>query len=213
MILGVALYPYFGVNGVLFPLVARAFGLIATIIGILAVTEKGAEKGSPMDALNKGYYICTIFATLFFFGASVWMFGSYWPWFFAAGVVGIALSIVFVHLTRYYTDYTHRPVLEIVKSSVTGPATNIISGFAVALETTALPAIAIAISLILANQLGMERHPQRRLVWHCHRHHGNARHLCLRPCHGYVRPYCRQRWWHRRDERRVRGNSTEDCQA
>ncbi len=155
MILGVALYPYFGVNGVLFPLVARAFGLIATIIGILAVTEKGAEKGSPMDALNKGYYICTIFATLFFFGASVWMFGSYWPWFFAAGVVGIALSIVFVHLTRYYTDYTHRPVLEIVKSSVTGPATNIISGFAVALETTALPAIAIAISLILANQLGV----------------------------------------------------------
>lgn len=155
MILGVALYPYFGVNGVLFPLVARAFGLIATIIRILAVTEKGAEKGSPMDALNKGYYICTIFATLFFFGASVWMFGSYWPWFFAAGVVGIALSIVFVHLTRYYTDYTHRPVLEIVKSSVTGPATNIISGFAVALETTALPAIAIAISLILANQLGV----------------------------------------------------------
>ena len=78
-----------------------------------------------------------------------------WPWFFAAGVVGIALSIVFVYLTLYYTDYTHRPVLEIVKSSVTGPPTNIISGFAVALETTALPAIAIGFALILSNQLGV----------------------------------------------------------
>jgi K(+)-stimulated pyrophosphate-energized sodium pump len=154
MIIGVALYPYFGVNGVLFPLVARAFGLIATIIAILAVTEKGAEKGSPMDSLNRGYYICAALATLFFLGASVWLFGSYWPWFFAAGVVGIVLSIVFVYLTLYYTDYTHRPVLEIVKASLTGPATNIISGFAVALETTAFPAIAIGVALIFANKLG-----------------------------------------------------------
>jgi K(+)-stimulated pyrophosphate-energized sodium pump len=154
MILGVALYPYFGVNGVLFPLVARALGLIAAIIGVLAVSEKGAEKGNPMDALNRGYYVCATLATLFFLGASYYMFGAHWPWFFAAGVVGIALSIVFVHITLYYTDYTHRPVLEIVKASVTGPATNIISGFAVALETTALPAIAIGFALILANKLG-----------------------------------------------------------
>ena len=155
MILGVALATAFGrVEWVLFPLVARALGLIATIVGILAVTEKGAEKGSPMDALNRGYYICATLATLFFLGASYYMFGSYWPWFFAAGVVGIALSIVFVYLTLYYTDYNHRPVLDIVKSSVTGPATNIISGFAVALETTALPAIAIGFALILSYRLG-----------------------------------------------------------
>jgi K(+)-stimulated pyrophosphate-energized sodium pump len=156
MILGVALFPYFGVNGILFPLVARALGLIATIIGVLAVTEKGAEKGSPMDALNRGYYICAILATLFFLAASYYMFGpAYYLWFFAAGVVGIVLSIVFVHITLYYTDYTHRPVLEIVKASVTGPATNIISGFAVALETTAIPAIAIGIALILSFNLGV----------------------------------------------------------
>ncbi|HUK93247.1 MAG TPA: sodium-translocating pyrophosphatase [Methanomicrobiales archaeon] len=156
MILGVALYPYFGVNGILFPLVARALGLIATIIGILAVTEKGAEKGSPMDALNRGYYVCAILATLFFLGAAYWMFGpAYYLWFFAAGVVGIVLSIVFVHITLYYTDYTHRPVLEIVKASVTGPATNIISGMSVAFETTAIPAIAIGIALILSFNLGV----------------------------------------------------------
>jgi K(+)-stimulated pyrophosphate-energized sodium pump len=154
MIIGVALYPYFGVNGVLFPLLARALGLIAAVIGILVVTEKGAEKGNPMDSLNRGYYVCAALATLFFLGASYWMFGTYWPWFFAAGVVGIVLAIVFIYITLYYTDYTHRPVLEIVKSSVTGPATNIISGMAVAFETTALSAIAIGISLILANKLG-----------------------------------------------------------
>ena len=156
MILGVALYPYFGVNGILFPLVARALGLIATIIGILAVTEKGAEKGSPMDALNRGYYVCAILATLFFLAASYYMFGpEHYLWFFAAGVVGIVLSIVFVHITLYYTDYTHRPVLEIVKASVTGPATNIISGMSVAFETTAIPAIAIGIALILSFNLGV----------------------------------------------------------
>ncbi len=156
MILGVALFPYFGVNGILFPLVARALGLIATIVGILAVTEKGAEKGSPMDALNRGYYVCAILATLFFLGAAYWMFGpAYYLWFFAAGVVGIVLSIVFVHITLYYTDYTHRPVLEIVKASVTGPATNIISGMSVAFETTAIPAIAIGIALILSFNLGV----------------------------------------------------------
>jgi K(+)-stimulated pyrophosphate-energized sodium pump len=154
MIIGVALYPYFGVNGVLFPLVARALGLIATIVGILVVTEKGAEEGNPMDSLNRGYYVCAALATVFFLGASIWMFGSYWPWFFAAGVVGILLAIVFIYITLYYTDYTHRPVLEIVKSSLTGPATNIISGMAVAFETTALSAIAIGFALILANKLG-----------------------------------------------------------
>jgi len=153
MILGVALFPVFGLNGVLFPLVARAFGLIATIIGIFCVTEKSADTENPMTALNRGYYITAIIATLFFYIATMWLLNN--VWFFYAGVIGIALSLVFVYLTLYYTDYTHRPVLEIVRASKTGPATTIISGFALGLETTAAPAIAIVISLILAYQCGV----------------------------------------------------------
>ena len=152
MILGVALYPVFGLNGVLFPLVARAFGLIATIIGILIVTEKSADTENPMMALNRGYYFTAVLATIFFYIATMWLLKN--VWFFYAGLIGIALSIAFVYLTLFYTDYRHRPVLDIVAASKTGPATNIISGFSVGLETTAFPAIAIVISLILAFKCG-----------------------------------------------------------
>jgi K(+)-stimulated pyrophosphate-energized sodium pump len=75
-------------------------------------------------------------------------------WFFYAGLIGIGLSLVFVYLTMYYTDSGHRPVRDIAEASKTGAATNIISGFAVGLETTALPAVAIVISLILAFKCG-----------------------------------------------------------
>jgi len=153
MIIGVALFPVFGLNGILFPLVARAFGLIATIIGIFCVTEKSADTDNPMTALNRGYYITAILATIFFYIATMWLLNNIW--YFYAGLVGIGLSLVFVYLTLYYTDYGYRPVLDIVKASKTGPATNIISGLAVAFETTALPTIAIVIALILAYLCGV----------------------------------------------------------
>ncbi|HLA79923.1 MAG TPA: sodium/proton-translocating pyrophosphatase, partial [Vicinamibacteria bacterium] len=60
MILGIALYPVFGMGGILFPLLARAFGLIATIIGVLSV--KCREDEDPMNALNRGYFVTTILA-------------------------------------------------------------------------------------------------------------------------------------------------------
>ena len=153
MIIGVALYPVFGVNGVLFPLVARAFGLIATIIGIMFVTPSAAVKGHPMQALNRGYFVTAILAAIFFYFTTLWLLDGN-LWFFYCGLVGIGLSIVFVYLTLYYTDYGHRPVDSIANASATGPATNIIAGFAVGLETTAFPAIAIGISLILSFTFG-----------------------------------------------------------
>src|SRR3989449_10928429 len=63
-------------------------------------------------------------------------------WHFAlCGVIGIATSIAFVYITQYYTEYRYRPVQSIAAASVTGPATNIIAGFAVAMECTALPTL------------------------------------------------------------------------
>ncbi len=150
MILGVALYPVFGVNGILFPLVARAFGLIATIAGILAVRAK--ENEDPMSALNRGYYVTSILAAIFFYVVTMWMLGN--AWFFYAGLTGIILSIAFVYITQYYTEKNFRPVKEIADASRTGPATNILSGFSVALECTALPVAAISIALMLAYKFG-----------------------------------------------------------
>src|SRR5581483_8199954 len=58
MILGVGLFPYFGLKGIMFPLVARAFGLLASIVGIMIVKCKETE--DPMSALNRGYYATSV---------------------------------------------------------------------------------------------------------------------------------------------------------
>jgi K(+)-stimulated pyrophosphate-energized sodium pump len=162
MILGVGLFPYFGLKGVLFPLVARAFGLIASIIGIMIV--KTDEKGDPMDALNRGYYVTTLLAIIGFFIATRWLLTvdstvhteatSAWFYFFLCGVIGIATSQAFVYITQYYTEYKYRPVKSIAEASQTGPATNIITGIAVGLECTAIPVIVISMAIIGSFYLG-----------------------------------------------------------
>src|ERR671918_1301206 len=73
---------------------------------------------------------------------------------FAAGVVGLATSVVFVYITQYYTSGSWRPVKEIAEASKTGPATNIISGTAVGFETTAVTAITIGVALLASFFLG-----------------------------------------------------------
>ena len=152
MILGVALFPVFGVNGILFPLVMCAFGLLASMIGILCV--RGKDDADPMDAMNLGYYITAIVSAVFFYIGTMWLLGSIW--FFYAGLVGIVLSVLFLRVTMYYTDHHYRPVQEIADASETGPATNVITGFSVALETTAVPAIMIGASLLLSYWLGSQ---------------------------------------------------------
>ncbi len=151
MILGVALFPYFGLNGILFPLVARAFGLIASIVGIFSVRPKDAD--DPMKALNKGYYVTLILSAVFFYFVTMWMLNN--VWFFYAGLTGMVMSIAFIYITQYYTEHKYRPVQHIARSSITGHATNIISGFAMALECTALPVIAIGASLIFSFMCGV----------------------------------------------------------
>jgi len=152
MILGVALFPVFGAAGILFPLVMCALGLLASMIGILCV--RGKDDADPMDAMNLGYYITAVISAVFFYFGTMWLLGNIW--FFYAGLVGIVLSVAFLRVTLYYTDHHYRPVQEIADASETGPATNIITGFSVALETTAIPAILIGASLLLSFWLGSQ---------------------------------------------------------
>src|SRR5262250_2718558 len=74
MILGVGLFPYFGLKGVLFPLVVRAFGVLASMAGIWVVHTE--EDGDPMQALNKGYYLTTLLAAIGFGIGCWWLLGS-----------------------------------------------------------------------------------------------------------------------------------------
>ena len=149
MILGVALYPVFGVAGILFPLVVRAFGLIASIVGIMSFNGNHTD---PMKALNRGYYVTAILAAIFFYFVTMEMLGN--VYFFYAGLVGIVLSVLFLYVTLYYTNHDYRPVKSIAEASRTGAATNIITGFSVALECTAVPAFLIGGALILSYLFG-----------------------------------------------------------
>jgi K(+)-stimulated pyrophosphate-energized sodium pump len=157
MILGVALFPTFGVLGIFFPLVARAFGLLASIVGIWTVRLKNEEE-DPMAALNRGYLITSILAIAGFYVAVYSLLQNNY-WFFAAGIIGVITSYVFVWITQYYTEYRYRPVQSIANASVTGSATNIITGLAVGMECTALPVIAISIAIISSYYCGLHALP------------------------------------------------------
>jgi K(+)-stimulated pyrophosphate-energized sodium pump len=155
MILGVAIYTVtHNVAWILFPLVVRGFGLIASVIGIFLV--RGNEKRDPMGSLNNGYYVTIALSIVGMYFVTNQMLNEKGGalYFFGAGVVGILTSLAFVYITQYYTSGNWRPVKEIAEAAKTGPATTIISGVAVGFETTASSTITIAIALFLSHWLG-----------------------------------------------------------
>ncbi len=152
-----------GIVGVmLFPLVARAFGLLASIVGIFMV--KTREDADPMAALNRGYYITSVLAIAGFFVATKWLLFNpshpeAWWKFFICGIIGVLTSVVFVFITQYYTEYKYRPVREIAEASQTGPATNIIAGVAIGLECTLAPVVAISAAILSSYKIGASALP------------------------------------------------------
>src|SRR6266516_3395394 len=177
MILGVALYVATkNIGWILFPLVVRAFGLIASAIGLLYVRPSvvvepdkaaGRDPGEiAMNQLTIGYWItCALSVVGVFLGSFLLLNGTGptgssgipgWVWFGLAGTVGILLSVAFVYITQYYTAGTWRPVREIAAAALTGPATTIITGVAVGFECVALPVLAISVALFLSFFLGSQ---------------------------------------------------------
>jgi K(+)-stimulated pyrophosphate-energized sodium pump len=172
MILGVAVFTIATTAGwpnpeawIFFPLVVRAFGLIATIVAMFFI--RGREDEDPMNILNRGYWVTTILSVLGLGVSTAVMMQTgtdavgangipAWVWMFGAGVVGLVTSVAFVYITQYYTAGGWRPVKEIAEASKTGPATNIISGMAVGFETTFVTAITIAIALLASAFLGSQ---------------------------------------------------------
>jgi len=151
MILGVVIYVITkNPAWILFPLVVRAFGLFASMIGVVSVRAK--EKENPMNALNRGYFVALGFSIIGM-GITVYVMLNNW-WLFLAGVIGILTSIFIVYVTQYYTEPQFRPVRRIAEASKTGPATNIVEGTAVGYETTAATAILIGIALLTSYAVG-----------------------------------------------------------
>ncbi|MBI4217159.1 MAG: sodium-translocating pyrophosphatase [Chloroflexi bacterium] len=147
MILGITVFLATGNPAwVLFPLVVRAFGIIACMVGIMSV--RASEGENPMNALNRGYFV-TVALSLVGMAVTVMVMVNNW-WLFAAGAVGILTSVVVIYITQYYTEPQYGPVKSIIQASRTGPATNMVIGVAVGFETTLATAIAISVALVLS---------------------------------------------------------------
>ncbi len=139
------------VLGVIFPLIARAIGVLASIVGVYAVRAKNSDK-SAMAPINRGFLtagILTIVGTFLVAQYYVHNLRVFW-----AVVAGLALAQVVSRLTEYFTSTETAPVQEIAESTRTGPATTILSGLASGLESTVWAVVAIAVTLGVAIALG-----------------------------------------------------------
>ncbi len=155
MILGVVIFAATKrIEWIFFPLVLRSFGIIATIVGLLSVPAFVRPGKDAMSALNGGYYVVSALSVVGLFIATYAMMGAAWGGFFLCGCVGILVGICFVYITQFYTAGSWRPVQEIARASLTGPATTIITGTAVGFETTAATAVVIGAALVGAFALG-----------------------------------------------------------
>ena len=142
-------------NWVFLPLVLMAFGLIASLIGIFVVRLKD-EDSDVFKMLNRGYYLTIALVVASLAITTYYMLNKeceLWYFFFGAGIVGIILGLAIVYITQYYTG-NHKPVKGIAKSSETGPATNVIEGISVGLESTVLPGICIVVAILVSYSLG-----------------------------------------------------------
>ncbi len=139
------------IAGVMFPLFVRAVGVITSIIGILSVSPRSEEEHG-MRAINRGFFLSAILSAAAVFVISGVYMKGYRP--AVAVAIGLVLASIIQVLTQYYTDTKFKPVQEIAESTVTGPATTILSGFAVGLESTVWSALVIAGAIISAFYLG-----------------------------------------------------------
>jgi K(+)-stimulated pyrophosphate-energized sodium pump len=158
IILGVAAFrsiypndPKKWVLGLIFPVIARALGVVASIIGVFAVRATDKDK-SAMAPINRGFLtagILTVIGT--FLVAQFYVHNLRVAW---AVVAGLVLAQVASRITEYFTSTETTPVHDIAEAARTGPATTVLSGISSGLESTVWAIVAIAAALGVAIALG-----------------------------------------------------------
>jgi len=151
MLLGYLTADQLGQNAVLYPLALGGASIIASIIGTFFVKTK--EGGKMMGALYRGVIISGVLAAIAFYPITIGMMGAESVNLFYAALIGLALTAAMVVITEYYTATEYGPVQRIAAASEYGHATNIIAGLGVSMKSTALPVIAVCLSIYGAYEL------------------------------------------------------------
>jgi K(+)-stimulated pyrophosphate-energized sodium pump len=161
----------FGSAGLVFPLIVPALGVLTAIIGIISISPRPSDS-SGMAAINRGFFFSALISAVLV-AVAAWL---YLPGSFAelegvaaeiaelegdprlvataAVLIGLALAALIQILTGYFTETNRRPVTEVAQSSLTGPATVVLAGISVGLESAVYSALVIAGAVYLAYLLG-----------------------------------------------------------
>jgi K(+)-stimulated pyrophosphate-energized sodium pump len=145
-----------------YPLVLGGISIIASVIGTYFVKYK--EGGRIMTALYKGTAVSAILSAIGFYFITNSMMGDV-PLtlangqtagateYFLASLIGLALTVAMIVITEYYTATEYSPVRHIAEASTTGDGTNVIAGLGVSMRSTALPVLAVCLSIWTAYEL------------------------------------------------------------
>ncbi len=151
LILGIALTAVTGhVEWILYPLLVRGIGVLASIVGTYLVKGQSNGRGDAMTAIFRGFLTsAAISVVLFGLVAFFYMDGVPGGWWrpFLSTTAGVMLAILIDRLTDYFTGSHAKPVEEIKKSTESGPATTILSGLGVGYESSVWSAVVIAITI------------------------------------------------------------------
>ncbi|MBC7373308.1 MAG: sodium-translocating pyrophosphatase [Frankiales bacterium] len=157
----------FGSQGLVFPLIVPAIGVLTALVGIYGTSPRDSDRNG-MNAINRGFFLSAVVsAVLVAIASFLYLPGSFAelngatasdqdPRIIAIGavIIGIVLASLIQVLTGYFTETNRKPVQEIGKSSLTGPATVILAGIAVGLESAVYSALLIGGAVYAAFLLG-----------------------------------------------------------
>ncbi len=134
-------------RAVVFPLIVPAFGIVASVIGVLVVRARQRDR-TAMAAINRGFWSAAVLTVL---GAAL-VAGLYLHYMkaFYAVLTGVILALVASLITEHFTSTERNPVHEIADSARTGPATITLAGIAVGLESSVWAIIAIAVAIAVS---------------------------------------------------------------
>ncbi|MEG0257690.1 MAG: sodium-translocating pyrophosphatase [Christensenella sp.] len=140
-----------GGGGLALPMILAAVGIVASVIGTFFVrTKENATQKHLLAALHKGVYIAAAIVAVAGYFVVTGMLGAENIGIYVAILSGLVAGIIIGYYTEYVTSDHFKPTKKLAESTVTGPATTIISGLALGMKSTAVPIIVIAASVLVS---------------------------------------------------------------